>query len=108
MKPLPLAGLAALVVAFPALATDSSSTISVIQKDMSFSQAVVTLHVGDEVMWGNADDVDHNISVSGAGVEVDHGLQKPGHIIKQAFEVAGSYRVICHIHPKMKMTVIAQ
>ena len=108
MKRQTLLCLLVLVCAFPARATDAPTTISVIQKDQMFSQPVVTLRVGDTIMWGNADDVDHNIAIQGGAGEIDHGVQKPGRVIKQTFDVAGNYRVICHIHPHMKMTVIAQ
>ena len=99
-----LIGLAVTALAQSAAAAD----VSVIQKDQAFSQPSITIQPGDTVMWGNADDVDHNITVKGGDVATDFGVQKPGHVIKRLFDATGAYRVICHIHPKMKMTVIVQ
>ncbi len=94
--------LAALATALPALAAD----IGVVQKDQTFSKPEMTVAVGDTVLFGNADDVTHNISVkTPEGAEIDKGLQKHGEVIKQTFDSAGVYQIRCKIHPKMKMKI---
>ena len=98
--------LAVLAAAGPALA---GSDISVIQKDQSFSVPTLSVHSGDTVMWGNADDFNHNISVQvPGGAALDKGIQAHGQVIRHTFDAAGSYRVFCKIHPKMKMTVVVE
>jgi plastocyanin len=92
--------------AFPALAAD----LSVIQQNQAFSSSSMSVHVGDKLTFNNQDDVTHNITVKGGADDDadDLGLQKPGKTVSYTFDAKGSYRVICSIHPKMKMTVIAQ
>jgi plastocyanin len=67
--------------------------------------------VGDTVRFENADTVTHNITVKGSSEDDDAedlGLQKPGAAVAHKFTARGSYRVICSIHPRMKMTVNVQ
>ena len=98
--------LAAGLLAGPALAAD----MSVIQKDLVFNQTAITVGIGDKVMWGNADHVTHNIHIKGIGnaFDEDMGLQKYGMVISHNFDVAGSFQVICSIHPHMKMIVVVK
>jgi len=67
----------------------------------------MTVHVGDKLTFNNQDDVTHNITVKGGADDDadDLGLQKPGKSVSYTFDAKGAYRVICSIHPKMKMTV---
>jgi plastocyanin len=98
--------LAALCAA-PALAAD----VAVTQKNQTFSSATLSVHVGDTVRFENADTVTHNITVKGGGDDDDAddlGLQKPGATVSHKFATHGSYRVVCSIHPRMKMTVNVQ
>jgi len=97
---------AVLAAAGPALA---GADISVIQRDQAFSTPTLSVHAGDTVMWGNADDFNHNISVKvEGGAATDMGIQAHGQVIRHTFDAAGSYRVFCKIHPKMKMTVVVE
>ncbi len=106
MKCAHLVILAVLTIASPALA---GADVSVIQKDQSFSTSRLAIHAGDTVLWGNADDFNHNIAVQTSGGAVtDLGLQAHGQVIRHSFDAAGSYRIFCHIHPKMKMTVVVE
>ena len=88
-------------ISVPAMATDTS----ILQKDQAFSQQIITVHVGDLVRWGNADSVNHNITVKGPGADVDLGVQKKGDVLSYKFENPGAYSVICKIHPRMRMAV---
>jgi plastocyanin len=106
MKSVHLFALAVLGAAFPALAAD----LSVTQQNQTFSAPSMSVHVGDKLSFNNQDDVTHNITVKGGadGDAEDLGLQKPGKSVAYTFEAKGSYRIICSIHPKMKMTVNVQ
>ena len=96
-------GLAALATA--AFAAD----VPISQKNQVFSTLALTVHAGDKVVFENDDNVTHNITVkSGDGDADDLGLQKPGQKLSYTFDTKGVYRVICSIHPRMKMTVTAQ
>jgi plastocyanin len=81
---------------------------SIVQKDLTFAQSSITVTVGDKVMWGNADNVTHNIHIKGSGETVDLGLQKYGEVLSHVFEKPGTYQILCSVHPRMRMTVIVQ
>lgn len=105
MKLLPYIVFALTSCAVSALAAEMAIT----QKDQTFSMASVNIGVGDKITFNNMDDVTHNISVRSAdGDTEDLGLQKPGQKVVYKFPEAGTYRVICSIHPKMKMTVVVK
>ena len=55
----------------------------------------------------NMDSIVHNIAVHAAGDDdiTDLGNQKPGEQVVHKFDKAGFYRVVCNIHPRMKMIV---
>ena len=105
-NPAAFAALAVLATAFPALAAEQT----VVQQGQAFSSSSLTLHPGDKLNFNNEDDVTHNITVKGGadGDVDDLGLQKPGKMVSYVFDTKGAYRVICSIHPKMKMTVNVQ
>ena len=105
MKLQRLLAFAALAYAVPAMAAD----LSVSQSNQTFSSSVLTLKVGDKLSFHNGDTVTHNITVkSGSGDADDLGLQKPGGVVSYKFETKGAYRVVCSIHPRMKMMVTAE
>ena len=105
MKLLSMACLGLAAIATVAFAAD----VPVSQKNQTFSSLALTVHVGDKVMFEIDDTVTHNITVKGSDGDADDlGLQKPGQKLGYKFETKGVYRVICSIHPRMKMTVTAQ
>ena len=106
MKLIRYALIATCLTALPALAAD----LSITQKNQTFSSQAMTVHVGDTVHFQNDDTVNHNITVRGGPDDDadDLGLQKPGAAVCYKFEAKGAYRVICSIHPRMKMTVTVQ
>ena len=105
MKLLSMACLGLAAIATVAFAAD----VPVSQKNQTFSSLALTVHVGDKVIFENDDTVTHNITVKGSDGDADDlGLQKPGQKLGYKFETKGVYRVICSIHPRMKMTVTAQ
>lgn len=100
-----LAFFAVLAVALPALAAETAIS----QKNQTFSMATATIHAGDTVHFHNDDTVTHNITVKSADDDTDDlGLQKPGQMVSHKFDAKGVYRVVCSIHPRMKMTVTVQ
>ena len=95
--------LAVVAIATPALAGD----LTIIQKDQTFSVSSLTLQTGDVLTFKNMDSIVHNIAVHAAGDDdiTDLGNQKPGEQVVHTFDKAGFYRVVCNIHPRMKMIV---
>lgn len=92
----------ALVMGGVALA---AGAVTVSQKGLAFSSPTLTIARGTIVTFSNDDTTSHNILVSGNGVNLNSGLQTPGTPFRAPFLKAGSYSVICGIHPKMHMTV---
>ena len=85
-----------------------AAQVSVDQKDIAFSIGSLTVKKGDIVSFNNSDQTSHNLLITGEGVTINSGLQQPGVTFKAPFMKAGTYQVICGIHPKMKMTVVVQ
>jgi plastocyanin len=105
MKMLSMACLGLAAIATVAFAAD----VPVVQKNQTFSTLALTVHAGDKVVFENDDTVTHNVTIRGADGDADDlGLQKPGLKLSYKFETKGVYRVVCSIHPRMKMTVTAQ
>ncbi|CAN7541909.1 plastocyanin/azurin family copper-binding protein [Phenylobacterium sp. LjRoot225] len=85
-----------------------AATIAVDQKDIAFSLSRLVVKRGDSVTFTNSDPTSHNLLITGSGLTVDSGLQKPGVAFKAPFMKSGTYQVTCAIHPKMMMTVVVQ
>ena len=91
------------LVAISALAAEN---LSISQKDKQFSKEEVTLASGDAIDFVNNDNVTHNVSVKAPdGTSKTSSVEKPGETVHVAFDQPGDWRVLCLVHPKMKMTV---
>jgi len=103
-----LAGLAGLAgFSLPAAA----ATQTIVQSGQAFSETDITVKVGDHVVFANKDDVNHNILVQKGDDDddaKDMGVQAPGGSVDVLFDQAGKFKVRCHIHPSMKLTVEVQ
>jgi cytochrome c peroxidase len=98
--------LAAGVAVLAAAAGVRAAGVTIDQAGQQFSERSLALKPGDRVTFANRDDVTHNISVvTEDDDEADLGLQKPGQALAYTFDKAGRFKVRCHIHPSMKMTV---
>jgi plastocyanin len=82
--------------------------VTVDQKGLAFSTAALTVKKGDILSFNNSDNTSHNILITGAGVNLNSGLQQPGVSFKAPMVKPGTYQVMCGIHPKMKMSVTVQ
>lgn len=95
------------VTAATALTTAAAwaGMVTVDQKGLAFSTGALTVKKGDILSFNNSDNTSHNILITGAGVNLNSGLQQPGVSFKAPMVKPGTYQVMCGIHPKMKMTV---
>jgi plastocyanin len=75
------------------------------QKGKVFSEAEVTVKVGETLVYANDDNIVHNIFSTSAGNEFNLGSQEPGASVPVTFKTPGDVKVICAIHPRMQMTV---
>lgn len=87
----------------------AANTLNITQKDKQFSKDDVTLKLGQTIEFDNDDTVTHNISVKAPdGSNKVAVVQKPGETMRVDFDQAGDWRVLCLVHPKMKIAVHVQ
>lgn len=85
--------------------TLAADPVRVTQQGKQFSDKNLSLSAGQEIIFVNDDTVAHNVYTIVKGKKRDLGLQKSGEEDSITFDSAGTYRVRCAIHPKMKMVV---
>jgi plastocyanin len=87
----------------------AASQYSVSQKGREFTPLEVTLKRGDSVLIVNDDaDLQHHAYIDSDKFTFDSGDQEPGSKTNVVFPVAGTFEVLCAIHPKMKLVVHVQ
>lgn len=91
-----------------ASASWAASILIVDQKGLTFSTSQLIAKKGDIISFTNNDSTSHNILVTGNGIRLNSGLQRPGVAFNAPFLKEGAYQVTCGIHPKMKMTVVVK
>jgi plastocyanin len=95
-----VAGLAA--VAAPALA----ATRSVRLVDNRFSPASLTVRAGDTVVFRHAGQAPHNVVTTGRPPQrFASPLLRRGQSYRRTLNRAGRYRLVCTLHPGMRMTL---
>ncbi|WP_244473128.1 MULTISPECIES: hypothetical protein [unclassified Methylobacterium] len=76
------------------------------QKGRAFQPAALVIKRGETVQVLNDDaDLLHHAYVDSPEFTFDSGDQEPGEKARIVFPVAGTFAVLCGIHPKMKLTV---
>ena len=71
-----------------------------------FTPGRLDVKQGDVVHIVNDDeDLSHHAYVASDRFKFDSGDQEPGHDVDIPFTVAGTFNVLCGIHPKMRLTV---
>jgi len=82
----------------------SQSIVS--QKGRVFQPTEMTVRAGDAILIVNDDaDLRHHAYIDSDAFKFDSGDQEPGSRTPVKFPVAGTFEVLCAIHPKMKLTV---
>ena len=87
------------------VAVASAADHTIRQKGKVFSESEITVKRGDELLFLNDDNIAHNVLSITAGNRFDLGLLNPGELRPVKFDSVGDVKVICAIHPTMKMTV---
>jgi plastocyanin len=99
----------ALLIGFGTLAGLAASQYLVSQKGREFSPNDVAINRGEAVTIVNDDaDLRHHAYVDSDKFSFDSGDQEPGSKTSITFPVAGTFDVLCAIHPKMKLVVHVQ
>ncbi len=82
---------------------------TVSQKGREFNPAQITIKRGETIQIVNDDgDLLHHAYIDSAKFSFDSGDQQPGSKTDITFPVAGTFDVLCAIHPKMKLQVRVQ
>ena len=101
-----IALLAVFVTSSGTLAGLAAAQYSVSQKGRAFTPLDVALSRGDTVLIVNDDaDLRHHAYIDSDKFTFDSGDQEPGSKTSIVFPVAGTFEVLCAIHPKMKLVV---
>ena len=85
--------------------SETSDTLTIVQKDKRFSHRHVHIKVGETLTIQNQDTRAHNIRVFEDSMDFNSGYQEPGEHVSLPFTEPGTYHVFCGIHPKMKLKV---
>ena len=79
------------------------------QHDLMFVPGSVTIKADDTVRFTDTDRITHNITiVNPDGSSEDKGMSTFSQHIVVQFDKPGVYKVICRIHPDMKMTITVE
>ena len=79
--------------------------LTIVQKNRSFSEEAVMIQRGDTLRFTNEDGFPHQIYVQSPRFSFDSDPQKPGSTVEFSIPEPGLYRVLCGIHPKMRLDV---
>lgn len=94
------------VAAGAALAAGSGTRYVVSQRGRTFLPGLITIRQGDTLQIVNDDgDLMHHAYIDNPDFSFDSGDQEPGSRTDVVFTKAGTFTVLCGIHPKMKMVV---
>lgn len=85
------------------LGADKSQRVEVSIQGLQFAPSVLSIHVGDTVVWTDNDDRDYNV-VSSDG-SFSSGNLRNGQTFEHVFSQAGKFTYACSYHPRMKGTV---
>jgi len=97
------------IIAAGTLVGSAASQYIVSQKGREFRPGELTIKRGEAVTIVNDDgDLRHHAYVDSDKFKFDSGDQEPGSRTNITFPVAGTFDVLCAIHPKMKLTVQVQ
>lgn len=100
---------AAMVSGFGIVAGLAAAQYSVSQKGREFTPHQVTIKRGETLTIVNDDaDLRHHAYIDSDSFNFDSGDQEPGSKTNVTFPVAGTFDVLCAIHPKMKLIVRVQ
>jgi len=100
---------AALAVALPAAGAaakpPAGKTYTITLRDMGYGAAPATMHVGDAILWVNADIFVHTATAKDGSFDVE---LKPKAQAKTVFRKPGQIAFFCRYHPGMtgRLTIV--
>jgi plastocyanin len=97
-----------IIVAICVSAVSAADVVMVSQKDRKFSPDRLDLSRGSVARIANDDRVTHHVYVDAPGMSFDSGEQPIGTTVDLKFDRAGTYDVLCAIHPTMHLHVVVK
>lgn len=89
-----------------ALQAWAADSVQVTQKNRAFQPKEVEIGRGDTLRFVNDDGyLLHHVYSKSDDFSFDTGEQPPGTVMNVKFPTAGSYTVLCGIHPRMRLVV---
>ena len=99
---LPFFGLAGAAL----VAAADAPTIS--QFNRQFSPGQIQIARGTSVHIVNDDNVTHHVYIDSPGMQFDSGEQPVGKTVDLTFDKAGTFTLLCAIHPTMRLKVTVE
>ena len=93
------------IVALGVSAVSAADVVMVSQRDRKFSPDRIEFSRGSIARIVNDDKVTHHIYVDSPGLSFDSGEQPIGTMVDVRFDKAGTYDVLCAIHPTMRLRI---
>lgn len=90
------------------VALGSGARIDISQKGRAFMPVSVEITPGATLAIHNDDEYMHHVFVDNPDFKFDSGEQRVGQTVEITFPVAGAFRVMCAIHPKMRLDVVVK
>ena len=98
--------LSALLAAAPFALVKAGSTVTLVsQKGRVFAPSHISVAKGGTVRFTNDDPFLHQTYASSPTFSFDSDELSPGQTADVVFPIAGDFKVLCAIHPKMSLTV---
>jgi plastocyanin len=83
---------------------DTKEDISI--KTRTYTPATLHIKKGQSVTWKNNDNIDHTVDAEDGSFS--SGTIKSGKTFTHTFKKAGKYAYSCHLHPRMKGTIVVE
>jgi plastocyanin len=97
-----------IIVALGVSAVSAADVVMVSQRDRKFSPDRIEFSRGSTARIVNDDKVTHHIYVDSPNLSFDSGEQPIGTMVDVHFDKAGTYDVLCAIHPTMRLRVVVK
>jgi plastocyanin len=108
-RPMAIAFLAGALTALGAAMVFAAPEYIVSQKGREFHPGEMTIKRGETIKIVNDDgDLLHHAYIDSPTFSFDSGDQTPGTVTPVVFSIAGTFNVLCAIHPKMLLVVHVQ
>jgi len=89
-------------------ALGSGVEVNISQKGRAFLPASIEITKGDTLAIHNDDEYIHQVFVDSQSFKFDSGEQDVGQTVDITFPAAGTFQVLCAIHPKMRLDVVVK